>query len=228
MFGNGFSYWWLIIPPLVLSLWAQFKVMRTFSKYKEVATAKGITGAVAAREILKAYGVNDVPVENVPGELTDHYDPKLRVLRLSESVYNSSSVAALGVAAHEVGHAIQHATSYAPLMLRNNFYPIAALGTNLGPILVIVGIIIGFIKPLIMIGIFLFAFAVFFSLVTLPVEFDASKRAIKVLEGGGMLTAEEVVGAKKVLSAAALTYVAAAVTAILTLIRFILMSRSRD
>ncbi|MEK6795906.1 MAG: zinc metallopeptidase [Spirochaetota bacterium] len=228
MLDFGFSYWWLILPAVVLSFWAQIKVMSTFAKYKKIETAKRITGADAAREILRAYKVNDVPVEEVQGTLTDHYDPKQKVLRLSKDVYGSATIAALGVAAHEVGHAIQHAKGYAPLMLRNTMYPVAALGTNLGPILVIIGFVLGFMKPLILIGIILFTFAVIFTVITLPVEFDASKRAIKLLEGGNMLSGEELVGAKKVLSAAALTYVAAALTAILTLIRFILMSRRED
>lgn len=228
MLDLGFSYWWLIIPSVVLSLWAQVKVMSTFSKYKKVETAKHITGADAAREILRAYNVTDVPVEEVPGDLTDHYDPKQKVLRLSRDVFRGATIAALGVAAHEVGHAIQHAKGYAPLMLRNTMYPVAALGTNLGPILVIIGFVLGFMKPLILLGIILFTFAVIFTVITLPVEFDASKRAIKLLEGGKMLSGEELTGAKKVLSAAALTYVAAALTAILTLVRFILMSRRED
>jgi len=225
------SYIWILIPGLLLGFWAQIKVNGTYSKYSGIKNKRGITGAETAKYILKAYNIN-IPVEKIGGKLTDHYDPRAKVLRLSYGVYEGTDVAALGIAAHEVGHAIQHDKGYAPLILRNGFYPLCALGDRLGPYLVLIGILIGgagyFSHAVMMAGIILFSFAVFFSLVTLPVEFDASNRAVKILDNGGFLDSEELDGAKKVLNAAALTYVAAAVTSVLTLLRLILLSRRRD
>lgn len=225
-----FGYIWILIPGLILGFWAQAKVKGTYSKYSKVQNRRGITGEQTAKHILNAYGI-DIPVERINGSLTDHYDPRAKVLHLSSGVYSGTDVAALGIAAHEVGHAIQHDRGYTPLTLRNGFYPLCAIGDQFGPFLVLAGILIGgagsFSQTIMLIGIILFAFAVFFSLITLPVEFDASNRAIKILDKGGFLDSEELDGAKKVLKAAALTYVAAAVTSVLSLIRLILIANRR-
>lgn len=225
-----FGYIWILIPGLILGFWAQAKVKGTYAKYSRIENRRGITGEQTAKHILNAYGIN-IPIERINGNLTDHYDPSSKVLRLSSGVYNGTDVAALGIAAHEVGHAIQHDRGYAPLTLRNGFYPLCAIGDQFGPFLVLAGILIGgtgSISHIVMMaGIILFAFAVFFSLVTLPVEFDASNRAIKILDKGGFLDSEELEGAKKVLKAAALTYVAAAVTSVLSLIRLLLIANRR-
>lgn len=228
----SFGYWWVLIPGLLLGFIAQAKISGTYKKYSKISNRKGFTGADTAKHILQAYKINDVHVEMVGGHLTDHYDPRNKVLRLSNAVYNGVDVAALGIAAHEVGHAIQHNKGYAPLVLRNNFYPISALGSQFGPILVLIGIIIGGAGSIssfaMTAGIVLFSFAVLFSIITLPVEFDASNRAIKILDQGGFLDGEEIIGAKKVLNAAALTYIAAAVMAVLSLVRLILLSQRRN
>ena len=225
--GYAFSYWWLVVPALLLGLYAQARVRSTYARYSKVRTASGLSGAQAARRILDANGLVDVPVERVEGMLSDHYDPRTRVLRLSEGVYGSPSIAALGVAAHEAGHAIQHAKAYLPLMARNTVYPLASFGSNFGPLLVIGGLIMGMFQPLIMVGILLFAFAVLFSLVTLPVELNASGRALRILQADHFLGEEELAGARKVLSAAALTYIASALASVLSLLRLILISRDR-
>lgn len=228
----SFAYMWILVPGLLLGFWAQSRVSSTYKKYAKIPNKRGLTGADTAKYILEAYNIKDVKIEMVGGHLTDHYDPSNKVLRLSQNIYSGVDVAALGIAAHEVGHAIQHNKGYAPLVIRNGFYPISALGSNLGPTMVLIGLVIGglgSVSTIVMnIGIVLFAFAVFFSLVTLPVEFDASSRAIKILDKGGFLDGEELVGAKKVLGAAALTYVAAAVMSVLSLIRLIFLSRREE
>lgn len=224
----------LVIPGIILTLWAQAKVQSAYSKYSRVRTRSGVTGAQVARDILNRSGLQSVTVEPIQGELTDHYDPREGVLRLSEGVYGSQSIAALGIAAHEAGHAIQHAERYGALVLRTAIAPAAATGSQLGIWLFMIGFFIaafahGAFAWLIDVGLILFSVAVFFTIVTLPVEFNASKRAIVILEKGGYLTLDEVPEAKKVLDAAAMTYVAAAATAVLTLIRLlILRNMSRD
>ena len=220
-----FQYWWLLIPAIVLGIVAQSMVRNTYAKYKKVGTRSGITGAELARRILDAQDLQDVPVQDVAGELTDHYDPRSRTLRLSRNVGRGRSVAALGIAAHESGHAIQHSRSYAPLAIRNTVYPVASFGSKLGPIVVLGGLLFGIGEPLITIGIVLFAVAVAFSILTLPVEFNASSRAMQLLEGSGTMTQGELEGARKVLNAAAMTYVAAALASVLTLLRLVLISR---
>ena len=225
MIGFWIPYWWLIIPALVLGMIAQAKVRSTYSRLSQVSVRSGMTGADMARRILDANGLNDLPIERIGGTLSDHYDPRARALRLSGDVHDGATVAAVGIAAHEAGHAIQHARSYVPLSVRNAIYPVASFGSNLGPILVIAGLLFGMIQPLIMVGIALFAAAVVFSIITLPVEFNASKRAVMILSAGGFLSSDEVTGAKSVLSAAALTYVASALASVLTLLRLILLSR---
>jgi uncharacterized protein len=223
----------LMIPGLIFTLWAQMKVKSAFDKYSKIGVRSGITGAEIARKILKSAGLEGVAVEPTPGHLTDHYDPTKGVLRLSDSVYGSRSIAALGVAAHEAGHAIQHAEKYPALVMRTVIAPAAATGSQLGIWIFMIGMFIGYFAHTNMtwildIGIILFTAAVFFTIVTLPVEFNASKRAIMILRDGGYLTTDELPKAKAVLDAAALTYVAAAATAVLTLIRLIILRNSRD
>ena len=207
----------LIIIAAIISLIAQWRVNSAFSKYSRVASMSGMTGAQAARMILQSKGINDVSVQRISGKLTDHYNPSTKVLNLSESVYGSTSVAAIGVAAHECGHAIQHARGYFPLSLRTALVPVANIGSQLSWVFIIVGAILSFNQTLITIGIIMFSAAVLFQLVTLPVEFNASARALEQLESNGILYRDEVSQTRKVLSAAALTYVAAAATAILQL-----------
>ncbi len=220
----------LVVIGLVLCLGASWMVKATYKKYSEVYPMRHMTGAEVAQRILQSAGINDVRIEQVDGDLTDHYDPRAKVLRLSQLNYNTSSVAAIGVAAHEAGHAVQHNVGYFPLKFRNAILPAANLGSQLGVPLVIIGLIFSFGDTLINIGILLFAFAVLFQVVTLPVEFNASKRAVKMLENQGILYGEELSGCKKVLSAAAMTYVAAAASSALQLLRLVLLSgrRRRD
>ena len=216
----------LLIPALILSLYAQFKVNWTFSKYAKVRSKKGMTGAEVGRKLLDDAGLRSVPVSQVQGNLTDHYDPRDKTLHLSDSVYGSDSVAAIGVTAHEVGHAVQDAKAYAPLAMRSNLVPIAGLGSQLAIPLFFMGLLFSW-PPLMDIGIIAFSIAVAFQVVTLPVEFNASSRAIALLSSGGYLETDELPLAKKVLSAAALTYVAATAMAVLNLIRLIAL-RGRD
>ncbi len=226
-----YSYWYLLLPGLILSLFAQWKIQSTYSKYQQIKTRKNYTGAQTAQYILQAYNINDISIEKISGQLTDHYSPKEKVIRLSSAVYSGTDIAALGVAAHEVGHAIQYSKSYFPIVVRNGIFPLASLGSNLGYILIILGMFLGSLGTIselfILGGIVLFSFFVFFTVVTLPVEFNASSRAVKILSQGGFLDEDEAVGAKKVLNAAALTYVASAITAVFNLLRLILMSRNR-
>ena len=217
----------LIIIAAIISLIAQWRVNSAFSKYSRVASMSGMTGAQAARMILQSNGINDVSVQRITGKLTDHYNPSTKVLNLSESVYGSTSVAAIGVAAHECGHAIQHARGYFPLSLRTALVPVANIGSQLSWVFIIVGAILSFNQTLITIGIIMFSAAVLFQLVTLPVEFNASARALEQLESNGILYRDEVSQKRKVLSAAALTYVAAAATAILQLLRLIILFGGR-
>jgi len=216
----------LVVPTLLLSLWAQFKVKSTFAKYSKIQSARGITGTDAAAILLRSNNISNVKVEAVKGSLTDHYSPSDRKLRLSEPVYGSASISAIGVAAHEAGHAIQHATRWAPLVMRSTLVPVANIGSSFGPWLAIAGLILSF-PILITIGIFLFSGSVLFYLVTLPVEFNASNRAIAILRENNILDETELKGVKKVLDAAALTYIASALTAIASLLRLILLSRRR-
>jgi len=213
----------MILPAFILSIYAQIKVKSVYARYSKIHTARGITGADAARIILDSQGIGDVGIELSKGFLTDHYDPRSKVLRLSEQVYRGTSIASVGVAAHEVGHAIQHAKNYAPLNLRSALVPVTMLGSNLAWPLLIIGFIF-MSRTLLTAGIVFFSLAVLFQLVTLPVEFNASARALKVLPATGILSEDEVFGARKVLSAAAMTYVAAAAAAILQLLYFVLRS----
>ncbi len=223
-----FDYYYLVlvVPTLLLSLYAQFKVKSAFSKYSQVQTMRKISGKEAAALLLRSNSISNVTIQRVGGSLSDHYDPSHKVLRLSEPVYDKTSIAAVGVAAHETGHAIQDKEKYAPLVLRSTLVPVANIGSSAGPYLALAGIIFR-MNLLLNIGIILFACAVLFYLITLPVEIDASRRALKVLEHNAVLSQEELKGAKKVLSAAALTYVASALTAMANLLRLILISRDR-
>lgn len=215
----------LLIPGLLLALYAQFKVSSTYNRWKQVNSRAHMTGAQVARAILDGNGCGDVAIERVGGSLTDHYDPEGGVLRLSSEVYGGSSIAALGVAAHEAGHAIQDAQDYKPMRIRANLVPLANIGSNMAIPLFMLGLIMSW-EPLTKIGILCFSFAVLFYLVTLPVEFDASRRAVAVL-ADGYLPQDEVKGVRAVLSAAALTYVAAALQAILQLLRLLLLAGNR-
>ena len=223
-----FDYYYLIlvVPTLILSLWAQIMVKSTFAKYSKISCSRRITGQDSAALLLKANNIRDVQIEATGGSLTDHYDPSSKRLRLSQPVYNVNSIAAVGVAAHETGHAIQHAVSWGPLGLRSTLVPVANIGSMFGPYLAMAGLIFS-MDILLNIGIFLFAGAVLFYLITLPVEFDASARAIAILRSNNVLTHEELEGVKKVLTAAALTYVASALTAVMSLLRLVLLSRNR-
>jgi Zn-dependent membrane protease YugP len=216
----------LVVPTLILSMWAQFLVKSTFSKYSQIRCSRNITGREAAALIMQKNGIRDVGIEGVRGSLTDHYDPGAKKLRLSEPVYEQPSIAAVGVAAHESGHAIQHARGYAPLVLRSTLVPIANIGSSIGPWLAIAGIFFS-LPILINIGIVLFGGAVVFYLITLPVEINASARALHLLKSENVLSASELEGVRKVLTAAALTYVASALTALMSFLRLILLSRSR-
>lgn len=210
---------------LVLSLWASAKTKGTFKKFSQFTTRRGLTGAEVAQAILRDNGISNVRVEPVAGSLTDHYDPRSRTLRLSESVYSSRSMAAAGVAAHEVGHAIQHAKAYGPLQFRSLWVPMASISSGLSMIIITAAFLLGGAATVLgktagVIGVALFAATTVFTLITLPVEFDASRRALASLQRGGYMSSDELTGARKVLDAAALTYVAAAVTSILTLVYF--------
>ena len=228
-YGIDIYYIILVIPALIFSGWAQTKVNSTFKKYSRERTYSGMTGYEAARRILAANGLYNVNVERVSGNLTDHYDPKANVIRLSDSVFGSNSVAAVGVAAHEAGHAVQYAQGYAPIKLRSAIIPVTQIGSNLSIPLVIIGFLMG-AESLVSIGLLLFATVAFFQLVTLPVEFNASRRAVAALEMSGSINDEELYGVKKVLSAAAMTYVAALAVAVANLLRLVLRfgNRNRD
>lgn len=217
-----------MIPGLLLGLWAQYRVKSAFSKYSKYTTRSGVRAEDAVAHLLQQNGAGDVAITRVSGSLTDHYDPSSNTLRLSESVYGSSSIAALGVAAHEAGHALQKAQNYPFLSLRSVMVPVVNIGSNLSWPIFLAGIIFSW-EPLMYAGIIAFALVVLFSLVTLPVEFDASRRAVALLNSAGFLTQEEESGVRKVLNAAALTYVASFVSALLQMMRLIaLLNRHRD
>ena len=216
-----------LIPAIIFAMYAQNKVKTTFAKYLKVAARKGYTGREVARTILDDHNLRDVPVEMAQGYLSDHYDPKNRVMRLSKEVYQGTSVAAVSVAAHEVGHALQHAGGYAPLTIRNSIFPIASFGSSMAWFFVIGGFIFNSLN-LIDVGILLYLAAVIFQVVTLPVEFNASTRAMQLLGSNGFITKDEETHSKKVLNAAALTYVAAMATALAQLLRLIALRNRRS
>ncbi|MGN1159401.1 MAG: zinc metallopeptidase [Lachnospiraceae bacterium] len=229
-----YTYDWtylLVIIGALLSIFASMRVNSTFNKYAKVRSMTGMTGAEAAQRILQYNGIYDVRIQQVSGTLTDHYDPRNKTLNLSDATYASASVAAVGVAAHECGHAIQHNVGYGPLKLRSTLVPAANIGSKLGIPIILLGILLSYNSVLIQIGIWVFALAVLFQVVTLPVEFNASSRAVQALDQMGILAGQEVSQCRKVLSAAALTYVAAAASAILQLLRLVILfggNRRRD
>ena len=214
----------LIVPTIILSFYAQWKIKSTFAKYATVRSSRNISGRDVTDLLLRANRIQQVGIQQVGGNLTDHYDPGAKVVRLSEPVYGKTSIAAIGVAAHETGHAIQHAVSYGPLALRSKLVPIANIGSSVGPLLAMGGILLS-IPFLLDIGIILFAGAVLFYIVTLPVEFNASSRAIAILRSNNVLTESELQDVRKVLNAAALTYIASALSALMNLVRLILIRR---
>lgn len=235
-YGYGyFSYLIFMLPALLLGLWAQARVKGTFNKYSKIKNSRNVTGEQMARMILDRNGLRNISVEHVRGDLTDHYDPKSGVIRLSSSVYNSTSIGAIGVAAHEAGHAVQDAEDYAPIRIRNSIVPVCNFGSRVGPIMIIIGCLFAnrnFGVGLMIFGIALFSLVAIFQLVTLPVEFDASARAIRVIRDSGMFMEEDVKGTKKVLKAAAMTYVAALISSIMQIlyyaVRFLGVGRRND
>lgn len=234
-YGYDWTYLVLVLPFIIISLIASANVNSTFNKYSNQLSRRNITGADAAKRVLFANGVTNVRIERVAGNLTDHFDPKANVIRLSDSVYSSTSTAAIGVACHEAGHAVQHATAYGPIKLRGAIFPVANIGSKLAIPLILLGVLFGamgyFSDTIINIGIICFAFSFLFQVATLPVEFNASRRALQAIESGDLLTSEELKGARKTLTAAALTYVAAAAASLAQLLRLIVLfggGRRRD
>ena len=230
-YGFDWTYLVIVLPCLILSMWASSSVKSTFNKYSKVNSIRRLTGAEAAQRVLSANGVRGVRIERVSGNLTDHYDPKTNVIRLSDSVYGSSSVAAIGVAAHEAGHAVQYAQNYAPIKVRAAIIPITNLGSKLAMPLILAGILLSFLgsfsTALVYLGIAAFSLSIVFQLVTLPVEFNASRRAMETIETSGLLTHEEQQGAKKTLKAAAMTYVAATAVAVAQVVRLLVLFGGR-
>ena len=232
-YGYGFDWTYLILvlPCIILSMWASSSVNSTFKRYSSVLSSRRITGADAAQRVLYANGVRGVQIQRVSGNLTDHYDPRTNVIRLSDSVYNSTSVAAIGVACHEAGHAVQYAQNYGPIKLRSAIIPITNIGSKLAMPLILLGILLSFLGnfsyALVYLGIAAFGLSLVFQLVTLPVEFNASRRAIQAIENGNILTDEELRGARKTLKAAAMTYVAATAVALAQLLRLIVLFGGR-
>ena len=226
------TYIVLVLPAVLLSLWASWNVNSTYRRYSQNSNSRGLTAAEAARRVLNANGLSNVTIECIPGELTDHYDPSANVVRLSEGVFGSCSTAAIGVACHEVGHAIQHATGYLPVRIRSAIVPVTNIGAKLSVPLIMAGLLLsGFSQKLIMaayIGILLFSLCAVFQIVTLPTEFNASRRALVSIQDMNLLTGEELTGAKRTLRAAALTYVAALTTTLVQLLRFIILVNSRN
>lgn len=224
-YGFDWTYLALVLPCLILSLWASARVNGTFKKYSSQLSAQHITGAEAARQVLQQNGVNNVKIERISGNLTDHYNPKTNVIRLSDGVYDSTSTAAIGVACHEAGHAVQYASNYAPIKLRAAIIPITNFGSKLAMPLLLLGLLLSslgaYSYTIVYLGIACFALSLVFQLVTLPVEFNASRRALKAIKDGNLLTLEEQRGAQKTLSAAAMTYVAATAVSLAQLIRLL-------
>lgn len=217
----------LVIAGVILSMMASARVKSAFAKYSRISTIQGMTGAQAAQQILNQAGIYDVQIRHISGNLNDHYDPRNKTLSLSDRVYGSASVAAVSVAAHECGHAIQHARGYTPLKIRSSLVPVANFGSAISWPLIVIGLLMGYHSPLITIGIILFSSVVLFHLVTLPVEFNASARDLRILSASGMLVGDENEGARKVLQAAALTYVASAAGMILQLLRLLILTKDR-
>ena len=226
-YTSDIYYILILIPIMIFATVAQIKVKTAFSRYSKQASQRGLTGMQAAEEVLRLNGVTGVRIEYVSGDLTDHYDPRTNTIRLSDGVYSSSSIAAVGVAAHEAGHAVQYAKNYAPVRFRTAIIPLTRLGSNLSWPLLLLGLIFDMFS-LFVLGIIFFSLCTFFQFVTLPVEFNASHRALEALSKGGILTSDELKGAKKVLTAAALTYVAALAVSLVQLLRYGLIAASRN
>lgn len=224
--GLDLSYLILVLPAVLLSFWAQMRVNSSFERYSRMQNVRGMTGEEAARAVLRYHGVEDVGIAMTHGKLTDHYDPRENTIFLSQNVYHSSTVAAVGVAAHEAGHAVQYAYGYAPVRLRSLILPVCSFGSRFAFVALMLGLVL-YSQRLLLAGIVLFSLATLFQLLTLPVEFNASRRAVETIDQGGFLTQEELYGAKRVLSAAALTYVAALLTSLGQLLRFLLIFLSR-
>ncbi len=223
-----YSYILYMLPAMLLAIWAQISVKSTFSKYQQIGNSRGMSGSDAARAILDANGLRHVRVERVPGSLTDHYDPRTETIRLSDSVYASTSVSAVGVAAHEAGHAVQHATGYGPLTLRNAIIPVCNIGSRIAPYLIMAGLIFSIVQ-LYLAGIAAFSLVALFQLITLPVEFNASHRALAALSQTGGMSSDDLRGAKKVLTAAAMTYVAALFTSFMQILYYLSrLNRRKD
>lgn len=224
-----YLYLILVLPAVIFSLWASIRVNTTFKKYSKIRSMRGITGAEAARRVLDANGLQHIRIEQIPGNLTDHYDPRSDVIRLSESVYGNTSVAAVGVACHEAGHAVQHAENYAPVKIRAAIIPVTNIGSRLAIPLIILGILLNSLASapeflvIAYIGVACYGLCTLFQLVTLPTEFDASRRALRCIESYGILGSEEIGGARRVLTAAAMTYVAALAVSLMQLLRLFLM-----
>ena len=226
-YGIDWTYVVLVLPAVIFALIAQIKVNSTFEKYNKIATRNGMTGYRAAYMVLEQNGIFDVKVEHIPGNLTDHYDPRAKVIRLSDATYASNSAAAVGVAAHEAGHAVQHAREYAPIKVRSAIIPVTNIGSKLTLPLILIGGLFA-IQPLVNLGIAFFAISTLFQLVTLPVEFDASNRAMKSLRSSGSMDEGELTASRKVLTAAAMTYVAALAVSLMQLLRLILIFGRRN
>ena len=234
-YGFDWTYLVLVLPCIILSLWASASVKSTFRRYSTQYSTRRITGADAAQRVLRNHGVHNVRIERIAGDLTDHFDPKTNVIRLSDSVYDSTSTAAIGVACHEAGHAVQYATNYAPIKLRAAIIPITNFGSKLAMPLILLGVVLSFLGnfsyALVYLGIACFGLSLVFQLVTLPVEFNASRRAVRAISEAGILTSQELSGAKKTLKAAAMTYVAATAVSLAQLLRLIILfggRRKRD
>ena len=230
-YGFDWTYLVIILPCMLLSLWASARVNSTFKRYSTQYSSRRLTGADAARRVLNSHGVNNVRIERISGNLTDHFDPKTNVIRLSDSVYDNTSTDAIGVACHEAGHAVQYAQNYAPIKLRSAIVPVTNLGSKLAMPLILLGILLSFLGnfsyTLVYVGIACFSLSVVFQLITLPVEFNASRRALRAIEDGQILTDEELKGARKTLSAAAMTYVAATAVAMAQLLRLLILFGGR-
>ena len=230
-YGFDWTYIVLVLPCLILSLWASSSVKSTFKRYSTQYSTRRITGADAAQRVLRSHGVHNVRIERIAGNLTDHFDPKTNVIRLSDGVYDSTSTAAIGVACHEAGHAVQYATNYAPIKLRAAIIPITNFGSKLAMPLILLGIVLSFLGnfsyALVYLGIACFGLSLVFQLVTLPVEFNASRRAVRAIDDNGILTKQELAGAKKTLKAAAMTYVAATAVSLAQLLRLIVLFGGR-
>lgn len=231
-YGFDWTYIYLVLPCVLLAMWASANVNSTFNRYSKQLSSRRITGAQAAQRVLSANGITDVQIERVSGKLTDHYDPRSNVIRLSEDVYDATSTAAIGVACHEAGHAVQYAQEYAPIKIRAAIIPITNIGSKMAMPLILLGLLFGFASDMsftfIYLGIACFGLSLIFQLVTLPVEFDASRRAMRAIENSELLTSEEQKGARKTLTAAAMTYVAATAVSLAQLLRLIMIFGGRD